>query len=93
MKFLYNSKEKQQCERLKFKLRSSFVLATVFALFSALGSYAESAQNSNKDAVKPNFTKIQDLDVEKKALNRPVRQKWAVVVGVSKFRDARLNSQ
>lgn len=38
------------------------------------------------------FTKIQDLDPNKQGVNRPVRQKWAVVIGVSKFSDSRLNS-
>lgn len=41
----------------------------------------------------PNFTQIQDLDPNKQGINRPVRQKWAVVIGVSKFADQRLNSE
>ncbi|MBX9572822.1 MAG: tetratricopeptide repeat protein [Candidatus Obscuribacterales bacterium] len=40
----------------------------------------------------PNFTKIQDLNPNKQGVNRPVRQKWAVVIGVSKFADSRLDS-
>lgn len=40
-----------------------------------------------------NFTKIQDLNPAKQGMNRPVRQKWAVVIGLSKFRDKRLNTE
>ena len=45
------------------------------------------------ESAKPNFTQIQDLNPEKRGVNRPVRQKWAVVIGVSKFRDKRLDTE
>ncbi|MBX9690530.1 MAG: caspase family protein, partial [Candidatus Obscuribacterales bacterium] len=69
------------------------------AFFSATFVIAQSwnsalAQNTDKStAAKIEFTKIQDLDPNKKALNRPVRQKWGVVIGISKFADRRLNTE
>jgi len=36
------------------------------------------------------FTKIQDLNPNAKATNRPIKQKWAVVIGASKFKEGRL---
>lgn len=36
------------------------------------------------------FTKIQDLDPKSRGANRPIKQKWAVVIGMSKFKEARL---
>ncbi len=36
------------------------------------------------------FTKIQDLNPNAKGTNRPIKQKWAVVIGASKFKEGRL---
>ncbi len=36
------------------------------------------------------FTKIQDLDPKSRGVNRPIKQKWAVVIGMSKFKETRL---
>lgn len=36
------------------------------------------------------FTKIQDLDPNSRGANRPIKQKWAVVIGMSRFKEARL---
>lgn len=38
------------------------------------------------------FTKIQDLNPEARATNRAIKQKWAVVIGTSKFKEGRLVS-
>src|SRR4051812_49007951 len=38
------------------------------------------------------FTKIQDLNANTASVNRPVNQKWAVVVGISNFKDRRFSS-
>lgn len=37
------------------------------------------------------FTKIQDLNPNAKPTNNPIKQKWAVVIGVSKFKEKRLD--
>jgi tetratricopeptide (TPR) repeat protein len=37
------------------------------------------------------FTKVQDLNPTAPGKNRPIKQKWAVVIGTSKFREARLD--
>jgi tetratricopeptide (TPR) repeat protein len=36
------------------------------------------------------FTKVQDLNPNAPATNRPIKQKWAVVIGTSKFKEGRL---
>jgi tetratricopeptide (TPR) repeat protein len=36
------------------------------------------------------FTKVQDLDPKSRGANRPIKQKWAVVIGTSRFKEARL---
>lgn len=38
------------------------------------------------------FTTNQDLDPNKVSTNRPIRDKWAVVIGASKFNTSRLNT-
>ncbi|CAN5610300.1 hypothetical protein BH11CYA1_BH11CYA1_47660 [soil metagenome] len=38
------------------------------------------------------FTKIQDLNPTVRGTNRPIKQKWAVVIGTSKFKEGRLAS-
>lgn len=39
------------------------------------------------------WTKIQDISPGGRATNRPIKQKYAVVVGVGKFRESRLNDE
>ncbi|MBS2006340.1 MAG: tetratricopeptide repeat protein [Cyanobacteria bacterium SZAS TMP-1] len=39
-----------------------------------------------------NWTKVQDLNPNAKSTNYPVRQKYAVVIGASKFKESRLDS-
>lgn len=40
------------------------------------------------------FTKIQDLDPNARGNeNRPIKQKWAVVIGISKFKEGRLTPE
>ncbi len=36
------------------------------------------------------FTKIQDLDPNKESPNRPIKQKWAVIINLSKYKERRL---
>ncbi len=36
------------------------------------------------------FTKIQDLNPNARGTNRPIKQKWAIVIGTSKFKEDRL---
>lgn len=49
---------------------------------------------SAQDGTKPRaeFTRIQDLMDGAKPTNAPVKQKWAVVVGISNYQDRRLNN-
>jgi tetratricopeptide (TPR) repeat protein len=54
---------------------------------------AMAADNTNQPGVSGvRFTKVQDLDPNKQGPNRPIRQKWGVVVGISKFKETRLAS-
>lgn len=38
------------------------------------------------------FTQTEDLDPNKRSENMPIKQKWAVVVGLSKFKESRLSN-
>lgn len=38
------------------------------------------------------WTKIQDLNPNATSTNRPIKQKWAIVVGAAKFKESRLDS-
>ncbi len=54
---------------------------------------AMAADNTSQPALPGvKFTKVQDLDPNKAGPNRPIRQKWAVCVGISKFKETRLVS-
>lgn len=68
--------------------------ANIFALASALtlsqASWCSAAEQGKIPGA--NFTKVQDLDPNSKPLNRPVKQKWAVVIAVGKFKDKRMNN-
>ena len=37
------------------------------------------------------WTKIQDLNPNATTTNRPIKQKWAVVIGAARFKESRLN--
>jgi tetratricopeptide (TPR) repeat protein len=55
--------------------------------------HAIAADNTSQPALPGvKFTKVQDLDPNKAGPNRPIRQKWAVCVGISKFKESRLVS-
>ena len=43
-------------------------------------------------APQASFTQNQDLNPNAAAINSPIKQKWAVVIGISHFKDPRLNS-
>jgi tetratricopeptide (TPR) repeat protein len=62
----------------------------IACLGACLDVWAQDALPGSKAGA--GFTKIQDLNPAQKPLNRPVRQKWAVVIGIGKYRDSRLNS-
>lgn len=59
-----------------------------FSILQLNSILAANAAESNK----VDFTKIQDLNLGTKPVNRPVRQKWALVVGCNNFLDRRLNT-
>lgn len=84
--------------RLTFKAFTVSVLLAYMALINGSATAIELREDSSAirqiadGQTPPNFTKIQDLNPNKQGVNRPVRQKWAVVIGVSKFADSRLDS-
>lgn len=66
-------------------------LSVCLAITSSTPAWAQEAKVSTPSAVRGiEFTKIQDLDPNAKSTNRAVKQKWAVVIGASKFREGRL---
>ena len=77
-------------------LFSLFSLASfVFCSNIVLIPFAWAADNSDLNkapASGVNWTKIQDLNPNAKSPNSPIKQKWAVVIGTSKFKESRLSS-
>lgn len=79
---------------------SANILATALLLTSATGSSAwsqsgseaSSSAKSNSSTKLPGveFTKVQDLNPTARGTNRLIKQKWAVVIGTSKFKEGRL---
>lgn len=63
------------------------LLSFVFSPQSLL-SRAEAAEAG----IKPSWTKIQDLNPNAPSANQAIKRKWAVVVGLDKFAEHRLNA-
>ncbi|MGD9682675.1 MAG: tetratricopeptide repeat protein [Candidatus Obscuribacterales bacterium] len=80
----------QRTRRFVPALLSALILApSTVVLLSATPAGAQAAPALPK--VKGvEFTKIQDLNPEERSTNRPIKQKWAVVIGTSKFKESRL---
>lgn len=77
---------------------ASFVLAlsivvTSITISDATGSAASTAEPdlNKKPASGVQWTKIQDLNPNATTTNRPIKQKWAVVIGASKFKESKLD--
>jgi tetratricopeptide (TPR) repeat protein len=64
-------------------------VALCFSFLSCACAFADTTPGGDKPAFE--WTKIQDLKPDGRATNRPVKQKWAVVVGASKFKEKRLD--
>ncbi len=63
--------------------------AKVFALGAASATELQSKPLGQSGVT---FTKVQDLSTSKRAENRPVKNKWAVVIGIDKFVEKPLNN-
>lgn len=74
------------------KFRSLIFLALLAGITFAQLALADDQSAPQNLKLPVQFTQIQDLDPSKQGINRPVKQKWAVVVGISKFADHRLNT-
>jgi tetratricopeptide (TPR) repeat protein len=73
---------------LKNKLASSVSVCAALLSTSA-ANCADQMAPSKIPGVE--FTKLQDLNPNAKATNKPIKQKWAVVIGASKFKEKRLD--
>lgn len=78
------------------RIRRVCILKSVILYsFVALVMVAMQICHLSSDAAESNkvdFTKIQDLNLGTKPVNRPVRQKWALVIGLNNFLDHRLST-
>lgn len=72
------------------KRRIAILLAVCFWSVGAITGTTYGASPSGVSGAQ--FTKVQDLDPNSKPLNRPVKQKWAVVIAVGKYKDKRMNN-
>ncbi len=71
-------------------MKKEIILASIFALAQAqLFLPAMAADQPPVSGIQ--WTKVEDLDPNKKSDLKPVGQKWAVVIGVSEFAESRLN--
>jgi len=72
----------------------TFCLSQLLAGFGAIGAAraADAPDLSKGPASGINWTKVQDLNPNAQSQNSPVRQKYAVVIGASKFKESRLDS-
>ncbi len=69
------------------------VLSLALVQFSGAGAAMADTPEINKSPVPgATFTKVEDLDPNKTAAESPIKRKWAVVVGMSKFKERRLQS-
>ena len=76
-------------------LRFQRFIYTALALSTTICSpaYCQSASETTSSKLPGvEFTKIQDLNPTLRGTNRPIKQKWAVVIGASKFKEGRLVS-
>lgn len=81
--------------RYRKKFSDLGLLSVAAACSISSWSTPASAQNADKPIVPGpapgiEFTKIQDLNPNARSTNRAIKQKWAVVIGASKFREGRL---
>ncbi len=72
--------------RLEWLLPILLVMST-----TNLSAWSQAAKDAPPNTVPGiEFTKIQDLNPNARGTNRPIKQKWAVVIGASKFKEGRL---
>ena len=65
---------------------------TVLSALTVLGCFLLPAQAADNAPGGVQWTQMQDLDPTKTSNNRPIKDKWAVVIGASKFLAKRLNT-
>lgn len=70
---------------------ASLFIATVTLPAFAQGDNQPSPSLDKAPAAGVQWTQIQDLNPNATATNRPIKQKWAVVIGTAKFQESRLN--
>ncbi|MBI4534338.1 MAG: hypothetical protein HY711_10380, partial [Candidatus Melainabacteria bacterium] len=72
------------------------VIALVLCPVWSQAAYSQSARTVEVPAtVRPGFewTTVQDLKPDARAINRPIKDKWAVVVGIGNFAEKPLNNE
>jgi hypothetical protein len=76
---------------MKIKRTLSALTLSLFGLTAQSGTFAADNTNMTAPAKGVEWTTIQDLNPNATATNRPINQKWAVVIGTAKFKESRLN--
>lgn len=86
--------------KIRFERAALLSLASLLMLAGTTftPAWCQASGDSAKADIKPaaklqgvEFTQIQDLNPTKSGTNRPIKQKWAVVIGTSKFKEGRLS--
>lgn len=77
---------------MKLPLLASYTALSILVSSGAAANAIDTKQSGAPNSV-PGFqwTQIQDLKADARAENRPIKQKWAVVIGASKFKEHRLD--
>ncbi|MBZ0186378.1 MAG: caspase family protein, partial [Candidatus Obscuribacterales bacterium] len=66
-------------------------MTSMTAMTTCLPAWCQQEKNLLESKVPGiEFTKIQDLNPDERSTNRLIKQKWAVVIGTSKFKESRL---
>jgi Flp pilus assembly protein TadD len=85
-------KKTKKLQRISSLLLTSALSLCALAAPLRPASAADNSDLSKAPAQGVNWTKIQDLDPNAKSKNTPIKQKWAVVIGASKYKESRLDT-
>ena len=90
MREIVNDSTKAKLLKARFVATLSAAFAVAFTLNGAR-VLAATADVNKAPASGVQWTKIQDLNPNATSTNRPIKQKWAVVIGAAKFKEKRLD--
>jgi tetratricopeptide (TPR) repeat protein len=82
---------KSSAQRIRAGLTTWLACISSAVIILQAGFSVQHAAAAESTGAKPVWTKIQDLNPNAPAANQPIKRKWAVVIGIDKFSERRLN--